>query len=173
MALRLLYIRGFWSIFLAGGLTRSLTRWHAMTYPPPAYAYGRQWGHASCAWYSARTSSHRRHRAGWRGALWVGLEVRCEMEVRWAHKPRSSTKNKQKWKISLPELNSRLTTDFSIIILDKNCNQKLSIGRELNEIWHVVQIFFFCKKLNLSVNNKFLLLEPVSAMCLIIDTLLK
>jgi len=24
------------------------------------------------------------------------LEVRCEMEVRWAHKPRSSTKNEQK-----------------------------------------------------------------------------
>ena len=31
---------------------------------------------------------------------------------------------------------------------------------------------FFCKKVNLSVNNKFLLLEPVSAMCLN-DTLLK
>ncbi len=70
-------------------LTRSLTRRHATTYPPPAYAYRRQQGHASCAQYSACASSHCRHRAGWREALWVGLEVRCEMEVRWAHKPRS------------------------------------------------------------------------------------
>ena len=90
------FIRGFWSNFSAGVLTLSLTRWHATTYPPPAYAYRRQRGHASCARYSARPSFHRRHRAGWCDALWVGLEVRCEMEVRWAHKPRSSTKNKQK-----------------------------------------------------------------------------
>ena len=32
---------------------------------------------------------------------------------------------------------------------------------------------FFCKKVNLSVNNKFLYLELVSAMCLNIDTFFK
>ena len=30
---------------------------------------------------SARASSHRRHRAGWREASWVGLVVRCEMAL--------------------------------------------------------------------------------------------
>ena len=61
-AVWLRFIRGFWSNFLAGGLTHSLTWWHATTYPPPAYAYRWQRGHASCMRYCA--SFHRRHRAG-------------------------------------------------------------------------------------------------------------
>jgi hypothetical protein len=40
------------------------------------------------------------------------------------------------------------------------------------EIWHLEQINWSIK-LNLSRNNKFLLIEPVSYMCLIIYTLSK